>query len=285
MRHAVGLALVGLLCFGINDLIFKRAAQHGVSSHNMMMTVSLTMFPLVLAYGMFSGKLAADLAALWGAVGGVFTFIGFYSFSRSLGSGAVSIAAPVFRLAFVVTSALAIAFLPERLTLLKAAGSGFAVVAAWLLLGGMGKAGTEISREGLGQVLFATLCVGVSFFFFKLGIVQGASPASVLLAQNIALTACATAASITIDKRFSASPAALRHGIPFGIIQAIGFGSVIEGLGSGEVSILYPIAQLSFLVTAFVGLLFLKEKVTPRKMAGLGAAIGAVAVLGLAAQQ
>ena len=284
MQHAVGLALVGLVCFGINDYIFKRASQNGASSHNMLMTVSLTMFPLVLAYGLLSGRLAGHPAALWGALGGVFTFIGFYSFSRSLGAGAVSIAAPVFRLAFVVSSALAIAFIPETLTVSKVAGSGIAVVAAWLLLGGTGKANAELSRAALGQVLFATVCVGVSFFFFKLGIVRGSSPASVLLAQNIGLTICATAASVAIDRRFFASPAALRHGIVFGIIQAIGFGSVIEGLGRGEVSILYPIAQLSFVVTATIGLVFLKEKITPRKLLGLSAAVVAVVVLGLAAK-
>jgi len=113
---------------------------------------------------------------------------------------------------------------------------------------------------------------------------QGATPASVLLCQVVALSSASTALSVYLDRGFTASPAVLRYGIPFGVSQAIGFGALIEGLAIGEASILVPIAQLSFVITAIVGLTFLKEAVTARKLVGLAAAVGAVILLALAAR-
>jgi len=271
MGQTIGLALIALLCFGINDFLFKRATQQGASAHNIVMTLSLTMFPLLLLYGLVTGDLAANPAALWGTVGAGFSYIGGYSFAKALKSGAVSIAA--------------ITFLAEKLTILKLGGFAIAVVAVWLLLGGASNSKTEIPRDALTRVVVATVCVGVAFFCFKLGIHQGATPASVLLAQTIGLSSVATVASILIDKRFTPSSTSVRYGVVIGIIQSIGLGSLLEGLVKGEVSILFPIAQLSFLVTAIMGVLFLKEQVTARKNAGLAAAVGAVAMLGLAVQQ
>lgn len=71
----------------------------------------------------------------------------------------------------------------------------------------------------------------------------------------------------------------------FGVIQTVGFAALLEGLVSGEASILVPIAQLSFVVTALIGIAFLKESLTARKTAGLLAAVAAVGVLAMAARQ
>lgn len=277
-------ALLTLFCFGLNDLLFKRAAQRGAASHQMMMVLTLTMVPFFVAYGLLTQSVALAPAALWGALGGLFAFYGFYNFSRSLSAGAVSVLAPVFRLQFVVTAVLALAFLGERLSAAKVGGLALAVASVWLLLGGGAGARTGIPREAVARVLLATAAVGVAFFLFKLALRQGAPPASVLLCQVVALSSASTAFSLYRDRGFAASRTALRYGIPFGVSQAIGFGALIVGLAAGEASVLVPIAQLSFVLTAAVGLAFFGEAATARKLGGLAAAVGAVALLALASR-
>ncbi len=155
----------------------------------------------------------------------------------------------------------------------------------WLLLGNSAAgARVEIPREAITRVLLATVATGIAFFLFKLALRQGATPATVLLCQVIALSSAATAFSIYLDRGFAASRTALRYGIPFGVSQAIGFGALVIGLAVGEASILVPIGQLSFVLTAVIGLTFLKEAVTARKLVGLASAVGAVALLALAAR-
>jgi uncharacterized membrane protein len=284
MASGVPYALLTLFCFGLNDLLFKRAAQHGAASHQMMMVLTLTMLPFFAAYGALTRSVVPDPAALWGSLGGLFAFYGFYNFSRSLSSGAVSVLSPIFRLQFVVTAVLALVLLAEVPSVVKIGGLALAIAAVWLLQGSAAGAKVEVPREAIARVLLATVAVGIAFFLFKLALRQGATPASVLLCQVVALSSASTALSVYLDRGFSVSPAVLRYGIPFGVSQAIGFGALIEGLAIGEASILVPIAQLSFVITAIVGLTFLKEAVTARKMVGLAAAIGAVALLALAAR-
>jgi uncharacterized membrane protein len=284
MSSGVAYALLTLVCFALNDLLFKQAAREGAASHQVMMVLTLTMLPFFVAYALITRAVEPAPAALWGSLGGLFAFFGFYNFSRSLRSGAVSILSPIFRLQFVVTAVLALAFLDEHLSAAKVSGLALAIASVWLLLGSAAGAKLEVPRDAVGRALLATVAVGIAFFLFKLALRQGATPASVLLCQVTALASAATALSVYLDRGFRAAPAALRYGIPFGISQAIGFGALIEGLALGEASILVPIAQLSFVLTAIVGLAFLKEAVTARKVTGLAAAVSAVALLAFAAR-
>jgi uncharacterized membrane protein len=278
-------ALLTLVCFAINDLLFKRAAQAGAASHQVMTALTLTMLPCFVGYGLVTQSVVPTAPALWGSVGAVFAYVGFYNFSRSLQSGAVSIAAPVFRLQFVVTAVLALALLGERLSSAKVFGLCLATAAVWLLLAGGGRAAIEMPREGVVRLLAATVALGVAFFLFKLALREGATPATVLICQITMLSSLSVLCAIVIDRGFTVSRAALRYGVPFGVSQAIGFAALIEALSVGEASVLVPIAQLSFVLTALVGLAAMNETVTLRKTVGLLAAVGAVGFLALAARQ
>lgn len=284
MLETIGFAVIAMLAFGVNDIIFKRASQKGATAHNIMMTLSLSMFPPLALYGLLSEALVPHPAALWGSLGAAFTYVAFYNFSRALQAGAVSVAVPVFRLFFVGTAILAIVFLNEPLTAWKVLGLVVAVLAVWLLLATSATTKAEISREALARILLAALIGGVPFFFFKLGLVHGASTASVLFCQSFALALISTVASVLIDKKFYAPRVAVQHGIAFGLIQAFGFAILLEGMVRGEASILVPISQLSFLVSAVAGVVLWKEHVTERKLIGIGAAVAAVLTLGVAAK-
>jgi uncharacterized membrane protein len=47
----------------------------------------------------------------------------------------------------------------------------------------------------------------------------------------------------------------------------------------GQASVLVPIAQMGFIVAALLGIVVLRERITPRKAVGLLAALAALAVL------
>jgi uncharacterized membrane protein len=54
---------------------------------------------------------------------------------------------------------------------------------------------------------------------------------------------------------------------------------MLHGLTEGPASVLVPIAQMGFIVTAALGVLVLHERMTARKGAGLAAALAALAAL------
>ena len=134
MTPGLGFALGAMLCFGAGDLIYKRAATAGIEASQFVMLQAWVFCPGITLYAWLTGTLDPHLSALWGSLAGLFALIAFTNFARSLQEGAVSTNAPIFRLNFTITAALAIVLLGETLTMTKLAALVGALGAVWLLL-------------------------------------------------------------------------------------------------------------------------------------------------------
>lgn len=278
MSPAIACALGALLCFGLGDLIYKQGAAAGAQPHQFLMLQSWVFTPIVFVYALATHQLEFVPGTLWGALAGVFILTGFYNFAYSLKTGSISINAPVFRLSFVITAALAVALLGEPPTAAKAAGIALALAAAWLLLGGAGGPQRE-DRGSLIRVLVATVAVGIGNFIYKLGLQAGATPASIIFAQGCAVVVGATLFVAWKEGRVRAEAPVRRFAPRAAVVLAAAFSLLIEALARGQASVVVPVAQMGFVVTALVGTLFLGERFTLRKGAGLLAALAALASL------
>lgn len=281
MTAAAGYALVAMFCYGLADLVYKRAAAAGVPAHQFLMVQAWCFAPGVTLYGLVTGTLVFEASALWGALTGLFLYFGLYHFVHSLESGPVSVNAPIFRLSFTVTAALAVWLLGEPLTAFKVAGLVLALAAVWLLLGAAeaGEVPRRASRSSLVHVLVATLTVGVANLLYKVGLRDGATPETLLVAQAAVFMPLATGFGWGMDRKLSPRPLTWRHAPVAAILLAIGLLLLVEGLVYGEASVLVPIAQMSFVVTSGLGFVFLRELPTLRKGLGLLAALAALASL------
>jgi drug/metabolite transporter (DMT)-like permease len=237
--------------------------------------------PSVALYAVLSGSLRFVAGSAWGAAAGLFMVVGFYNFARSLRSGAVSINAPVFRLSFVLTAALAVALLGEPLTLFKSSGIALALVAAWLLLGAQpgARAHAAETRSSLVRVLVAAVCVGVGNFIYTLGLRKGATPGSMVVAQSAVVSTLATLFSVSVDRSIRPSSPVLRHAPTAGVVLALAFVCMVESMARGEASVVVPMAQMGFVVSALLGIVLLREPFSARKAAGIAAALAALASL------
>ena len=267
-----------MLLFGIGDLAYKRGAAAGAPAHQFLMVQTWLFLPSVTLYAVLTGSAQFGLASLWGMPAGLFILFGFYNFARSLRTGSISINAPVFRLSLVVTAGLAISLLGEPLTVFKIGGIALALAAAWLLLGG--SAGTQHeSRESLVRVLLATLAVGVGNFIYSLGLRAGATPGALMVAQAGLVCPLATVFATIVDRGIRPTRPALRTAPFAGVVLALASCFMVEAVARGESSIAVPIAQMGFVVTALLGIAFLREAFTARKLAGIAAALAALACL------
>ena len=98
MSESIEYALGALLLYGAADFVYKRAAAAGAEPHHFLMVQTWFFTPSALLYGLVSGTLAFNAAALWGAAAGVCAVFGYYNFAHSLRSGSVSTNATIFRL-------------------------------------------------------------------------------------------------------------------------------------------------------------------------------------------
>lgn len=282
MTPGIEYALGAMLFFGLGDLVYKRGAAAGAQPHHFLMVQSWVFTPTVVLYAMLTGSLHFVAGSLWGAFAGLFVLVGFYNFAHSLRTGSISINAPVFRLSFVLTAALAVLLLGEPLTPYKVAGIALALAAVWLLLGAPAPedaAGRRESRSSLLRVLVATVSVGAGNFIYTLGLRAGATPGSLIVAQAAVVVTLATAFVGVSDRRIRPSGAALRYAPRAAVVLALAFAFMVEGMARAEASVVVPIAQMGFVVTALLGFLFLREPFTARKGAGLAAALAALSSL------
>ena len=93
-------ALGAMVCYGLADLVYKRAAMAGVRVPQFLMLQAWFFAPAVLTYALAKDELHVVPAAAWGAAAGLCIFIGFANFAKSLRDGAISVNAPIFRLSF-----------------------------------------------------------------------------------------------------------------------------------------------------------------------------------------
>ena len=282
MDQPVVWAMAAMVCYGISDFVYKQAAAAGIRPDHFLMAQAWFFCPLVAFYALATGTLVATPAALWGSLAGMFVFIGFYFFLRSLAAGAVSTNASIFRLNFVVTAALAIAVLGEPLTRLKLLGLALALVATHLLVGTErddARPLDDARRRSLVQIAIATLAFGASNFFHTVGLRHGALPQTLAVAQAALFAPLATAVVYAADRKLRPPGVTFRYGAAAALVL---FGAtllMLHSVARGQASVLVPIAQMGFIVAALLGIFVLRERVTPRKAIGLLAALAALAML------
>jgi drug/metabolite transporter (DMT)-like permease len=283
MTPGIGLALLAMVCFGAGDLIYKRAAAAGIEARHFIMLQAWFFCPLVTIYAIVRQQLVLNTAALWGSLAGLVMFFAFYNFSRSLRTGSISTNAPIFRLSFTLTAALAIGFLHEPLTLMKLAGLGLALIAVLALAGDAQAAPRMASSAGsLTRVLLATVAAGIGNLIYKIGLLAGSPPETLLATQAWVFSSLATLFVWYADGRIRAPRAGFPYGAMVGVTLLAGFIALLNGLAVGPASVLIPVAQLGFVFTALVGRLLFAEPLSWRKRGGLMVAAAAMATLAFA---
>lgn len=274
-------ALVAMILLGLVDLVYKRGAAAGVQAHHFLMVQAWCFAPAVTLYGLITGTLKLELAMLWGMGAGLFVFVALYNFARSLKSGSVSVIAPIFRLSFTVTAVLAVLILGEPLTGYKLAGLALALAAVWLLLGAEAGAAPAAgaARLPLVQAVIAMAAMGVANFFYKVGALTGGSPATFIAGQAAIFLPLATGFAWRVDGGLRTTRAAWIHAGTTAALFLLALVLLFESLARGEASVLVPISQMGFVVTAAFGLVFLREPFTMRKGTGLAFALAALVCL------
>jgi uncharacterized membrane protein len=282
MNQAIVYAIVAMVCYGVSDFIYKQAATVGIRADHFLMAQGWLFCPLVIVYALATQTLVLNAAALWGSLAGAFVFIGFFFFIRSLAAGSVSTNASIFRLNFIITVLLVVVWLGEPLTLSKIAGLVLALLATWLLVGvgaSVERTPADARRRSLLLVAIATLAFGTSNFFHTVGLRHGAPPETLAVAQAALFMPLATVVVYVADRKLRPPPVTFKYSAPAAIVLLGATISLLRSVAGGQASVLVPIAQMGFVVTALLGIFVLREPVTVRKMIGLVTALAALAAL------
>jgi len=129
-------SLMTLLCWGLWGIFSKLASNYSRPRQTLIFqAVGVVVFALVvLSIEQF--QIQRTAAGFWWAVaGGFINFVGFLAFFAAVDKGKVSTVISLSSLYPVVTIALSVLLLHERITKREGLGIAFALAAGWLLAG------------------------------------------------------------------------------------------------------------------------------------------------------
>jgi drug/metabolite transporter (DMT)-like permease len=280
----LALALFAFVMQGSSDFWLKSAVvQKGDPFSIMAMTVPSFVVASAIS-GLLLGSLRFDGATLgFGILAGFLSLLAMNLFVSSLKEGEASVNTVLFRLSFVVTSFLAIYLLRESAGWSKWAGLAFAAGAVCSVSLGGRVPGRRFGRTT--SLAIAALAVyGINGFFFKVAALNGVSPPAYAVVTSITFGSLSAIIHFLPwgGIRFQPSPVVVRYGLLSGLLQAFSYNSIVWSMRLGaEASVVVPILQLSFVLTAALAVISLKEPVNRRKVLGFVLAILALTLLAL----
>jgi uncharacterized membrane protein len=112
-----------------------------------------------------------------------------------------------------------------------------------------------------------------------MGVRHGALPETLLAAQAIVFIVLSTVFVRVVDGRIAPPAMIWKYTASAAAVLIFAFLFMLRGVAQGPASVLIPIAQMGFVVTAALGIIVLREPLTVRKGVGLAAAVAALAVL------
>jgi uncharacterized membrane protein len=278
MTPGISFTLAAMILFGASDLIYKRGAMAGIGGREFGMLQAWVFFPGVTAYALATGNLMFNIGALWGAAAGLCLVVAVINFIGSLRAGAVSTNAPVFRLNFAIAVVLAIVVLGETLNAAKLAALATTFAAVWLLLAEPGAFRARLDMQSFTRVLIATVAMGCGNFCYKLGVINGALPETMIVAQALVFCPATTLIFWLANRRFVFTPGGWRYTSAAAVILVAAFVIQLHGLAVGPASVLVPVSQMGFVITALLGALIFGERLNARKQIGLAVAVAALAL-------
>jgi len=272
-------AFLAMIFIGAADTINKRARQLAVpiGSYLIIQTVFYSLTILLMAL-LSSGIRWQRADLFYSLLGAIFGFAGFTLMLHSLTYGHASVNYAIFRSSFVFSTAAGIILLNERLFLTKILGIALACFAIFLFFY------ESQPRTGKNKsMIIAVVAMLVAAGFqitLKLSTRVFSSPLSFILLMNLFFGLFVIVYNILFGS-FKFPHATFLFAPINGILMAAATFFYVTALQKGELSTAIPIIQLSFVITAILSVIFLKEGIDVFKVIGIICAAIAIIVLGI----
>ena len=293
-------ASLSLLFAGINDMVFKLYSSENRSRGGYVMFAGIVMvmfFGVQLLHTSPSNNSVWHSTLIWGSVAGVFSVLANIALIEGMGMCDVGIASTIYRLNLATGAVLAFVILHEELNLYKILGILSAIVAVILFMPEKKKNNAlpeknktrhlkKLVAEGVFIIIFANFLRAGMGISYKHGLDIGCDRTGILFLTGIywiigGFLYMAGREHRTIRMFFSR-----KKNYTYGVVSGLLICGIIYFLAAalkiGDASIVLPVSQMSFLLSALLGIIFLKEKLNTKKIFGIGFSVLCVALMSMA---
>lgn len=276
MTNPFLLAALSMLLFGLFDYVYKLSQVRGVAPPTFIMTQGtfflLAAISLMLVTG---GPQVSPAVVGYGLLAGVAAYTALLLFLRTLRRLDASVATTIFRLSFIPAAVLAFLLLSEEATAAKGVAMGLAALAV-VAFASPRLQRTQL-RDGtaLATLAAATLLWAGVILIYKKASLSGATAPTFFVFQATAFNLSAQSIAY-LQGVWGYRREVIRYALPAAAGLFLATLGLFHALRLGNVSVSATIVQMSFVITALLSALFLREQVGPAKAFGLALAVLAV---------
>jgi len=223
------------------------------------------------------------ITLFWGVVCGLCSVVGNIFLIESMSRLSAGLCSTVYRLNLALVVPLAVVIFDESPFWYQWLGVVFALLAVLAFMPVGEKTVVGRKSDYVMVILAMALRAGMGLAY-KYAFTVGASRNGIQVVNAWAWVVCGIIYYLWrerkhYDFRTAFAPKVLGYGALSGLLVAGIIFFMAESLYLGDASIVLPIQQMSFLATFFLGVIFLKEKVTLRKVFALGCGVAALLLL------
>lgn len=277
------LAILSMLLVGVADFVYGRAARKGISYGTL--TCSQAVFVVVAnsIWAYAAGVLSWSWPFFICGLAAVLFFIAFWAFMRSVSLGEASVSTPIYRINFVATALVAILFLNEAMTLRKGVGFLLAGISIFLLSDFRlsSESSKRISGASILWAIVAMFSMGSMNIVWKIAATWELPLPMLMHSQAVFFTLIAFTFSYVTQGGPHFSRDGWIYGISVGGLLILGMACFYLALGRAEVIVVTPISQLSFVVSVLMATLWMRERLSGRKILGLFFAVATIAAFSI----
>ena len=274
-------AFIGAVLNTGNDLVYRKSAIGKPAAAIVTFYFFASVVSAVIGGGgslIVSGVLAHGWEELlFGLVLGLVSFGAYLFYLLSFGGGSASVTVTIFRLNMIPAIVLAYFILDEAISVQRGLAILLFVVGIILLAGGKDRVGTP-TRSQVFFSITGCLLGGTATFLNKVAVTVGHSPIH-LLFWRFTTVAALCAAYLWVRRSWQVRREHAGYAPLSGLFMCSSIFFIMEALRGGDVSLVMPITQLSFVIVTVLSWLFFGEKVTIRKTVGSIIAIAVVILI------
>jgi drug/metabolite transporter (DMT)-like permease len=268
------------LCWGTSTFCSSRSTRL-IGASSVLSWVMLVGFVVILPIALLRGlPTSADHGDLvWLAVSSIGSVGGLGTSYAALRRGKVSIVAPICATEGAIAALVAVAF-GEHLAL--GPGLALAVIAGGVTLASIGHDAIEgeSSYPSILLAMVAALLFGISLY--AAGRTGPALGAAAILLGARGLGVVVILLPLTARRSLRISRDALPLVVASGLLELMGYGAYIAGVGSGDVAVPAVLSSLFAAVAGVLGFVLLGERLRSVQLAGVATIlVGVVALSGL----
>lgn len=280
MNKAVLFALVVVCVGALNDLIYNKNGiyndKRGVLRFYLYASAFSALYCFIYIIIVYGKIELVNSEIIYGIIIGIVSFATYLLFLLSFDGINTSVSITIFRMNLVPGIILAIIFLGEILTIKRTAGIALCLMG--MLMFANRKKESVIGKKYLLLSICACLCCGVLNVLNKIVSQSGMNIFNVMLYRFLVVSLI-TVLVLAFTKSKSGKCRNVGYSMLSGLLLMLSVLFTMQALKTGNISVVIPITQMSFVVTTIVSCVLYKEKINRMKLFGIACCISSVVLI------